>query len=162
MKKLKNWLFPKLEPVSHDHKIKSEPQKVETKKATQIETEGFTLTLDPNWIRQLELDANRWVFEHKKLDAALVISQVPVANMPVEKIPEAADVLLNARLNGMQEAADLTGKNMNILENEIVETSWGRQVVLTNTNDVGGGMFFSGFVSRKFILQISVLSLIHI
>jgi len=130
----------------------------ERHKFVSVETEHFQVLLGKQWDERHSDDPEQRVFEHRKLDLGLTISSMGFQDFPDSKISGLANELMRARFEAVQKFSKFTHDPLHVIENEISEMSWGMQVTLLTTSNSGKSMFFVGFVSRKFLVQITLES----
>jgi hypothetical protein len=118
---------------------------------------GYSLTLNGDWRELPSDDPEQQTFVSQAHDVRLVVSSLDVTGSQVAP-QEAAQHLVQMRMNAEREAAERFGRLMTIAEPVVQPQSWGAMVAYYGSDNTGRTFNFSGMVTRSQVLQTYVES----
>ena len=123
-----------------------------------LDSEHFSIMLDRAWKQVILDEQNCYSAEHSKFEMGLNISWMLFDDMPEKHFEPMAVEVANSRIASQSEYDKMVGENSILSENSIEKTSWGVQIIQYYNNGSKGGQLYSGFICRKFLLQVTVES----
>lgn len=128
-----------------------------TAQELHVTTPGYSLTLNGDWRELPSDDPEQKTFVSQTHDVRLVISSLDVTGSQVDP-QEAAQHLVQMRMNAERDAAQRFGRLMTIAEPVVEPQPWGAMVAYYGRDNTGRTFNFSGMVTRRQVLQTYVES----
>ncbi|MFN4184092.1 MAG: hypothetical protein ACK4M6_04850 [Hyphomonas sp.] len=128
-----------------------------TAQELHVTAPGYSLKLNGDWSELPSDDPEQKTFVSPAHDVRLVISAFDVSGSEIEP-QEAAEALVQIRINAEGEAAVHFGRLMTIAEPVVAPQPWGAMVAYYGHDDTGRQFNFAGMVTRQQILQTYVES----
>jgi len=122
-----------------------------------VSTPSYSLKLNGDWRELPSDDPEEKTFVSRVHDVRLVISSMDVSGTQVDP-QEAAEVLVQMRMDAERKAADHFGRFMTIAEPVVVPQPWGAMVAYFGHDNTGRQFNFAGMVTRSQVLQTYVES----
>jgi hypothetical protein len=113
---------------------------------------AYTLTLHGDWRELHSDDPEQRTFASNAHGAQLVISSLDVTGSNVDP-REAAQHLVQMRMNAEREAGEHFGRLMTIAEPLVTPQPWGASVAYYGHDNTGRTFNFAGMVTRRQVLQ---------
>jgi hypothetical protein len=128
-----------------------------TPQELQVTTPSYSLTLSGDWRELPSDDPEQKTFVSRAHDVRLVISSLDVTGTQVDP-QDAAQHLVQMRMNAERQAAERYGRLMTIAEPVVAPQPWGAMVAYYGHDNTGRQFNFAGMVTRRQVLQTYVES----